>query len=76
MYIIELYLKLKQDYKLKQGFFKRFNKAKNLNVQSEEENEEKCNHIFIPIDSTGKILACKNCGMIYKLKKGEVNPFK
>lgn len=73
MYIVELFLKLKEDYKFKKGIFKKLNKAQSL---MNKEEEEKCNHIFIPIDSTGKILACKNCGMIYKLKEGEINPFK
>jgi len=29
----------------------------------------------VPIDSTGKILACSKCGELYKLKDGEINPF-
>ena len=66
MYIIELFLKLKEDYK-----------AAKLKKQPQidNENSEKCNHLFVPIDSTGRILACSKCGEIYKLKKGEVNPF-
>ncbi len=66
MYIIELFLKLKNDIKNK--------KTKNKISQNEE--IEKCDHLFVPIDSTGRILACSKCGEIYKLKKGEVNPFK
>ncbi len=69
MYIIELFLKLKKD--IKEGKFKK--RPKN---SPKEETIEKCNHIFVPIDSTGRILACSKCGEIYKLKKGEVNPFK
>ncbi len=65
MYIIELFFKLKNDIKNK--------KTKSKPLQKET---EKCNHLFVPIDSTGKILACSKCGEIYKLKKGEVNPFK
>ena len=67
MYIIELFLKLKDD--IKKGKFK---KPKNQPAKE----KEKCDHLFIPIDSTGRILACSKCGMIYKLKKNEVNPFK
>lgn len=63
MYIIELFLKLKDDIK------KRKKKQKIL------QEKEKCNHFFVPIDSTGRILACSKCGEIYKLKKGETNPF-
>ncbi len=66
MYIIELFLKIKDD--IKNGKFKKQPKK--------VEQIEKCDHLFVPIDSTGRILACSKCGMIYKLKKGEVNPFK
>lgn len=66
MYIIELFLKIKDDFK--NGRFKK--KTKNL------PEVEKCSHLFVPIDSTGKILACSNCGLVYKLKENEVNPFK
>ena len=66
MYIIELFLKLKQDIML--------NKYKK-SLKPVEEESEKCSHTFIPIDSTGRILACSKCGEIYKLKKDEVNPF-
>ena len=67
MYIIELFYKLIEDYK--SGKFEKKQKA-------EIEIPEKCEHLFVPIDSTGRILACSKCGEIYKLKKGEVNPFK
>ena len=66
MYIIELFLKLKEDFK--QGKFKR-------KLQSSINEQEKCSHLFVPIDSTKRVLACSKCGIIYKLKKGEVNPF-
>ena len=69
MYIVELFIKLMDD--IKSGKFKNF-KKKNEQLQDEV---EKCDHIFIPIDSTGRILACSKCGEIYKLKKGEINPF-
>ena len=66
MYIIELFYKLIKDYKV--GKFKK----KHL---PEQDETEKCEHLFVPIDSTGRILACSKCGEIYKLKKGEINPF-
>lgn len=28
--------------------------------------EEECNHVFLPIDSTKKILACSKCGILIK----------
>ena len=67
MYIIELFFKIIND--IKQGKFKK-NKLEEKNLEI-----EKCNHIFIPIDSTGKILACSKCGEIYKPRKNENNPF-
>ena len=66
MYIVELFFKLKED--IKAGKFK-----KKPQIKSDE--AEECSHLFVPIDSTGRILACSKCGEIYKLKKGEVNPF-
>lgn len=66
MYIIELFYKLIEDYKA--GKFKK--KQKQLPQQA-----EKCDHLFVPIDSTKKILACSKCGEIYKIKKDEPNPF-
>ena len=66
MYIVELFLKLIDD--IKSGKFKKRSEAP-------AEEPEKCDHIFVPIDSTGRVLACTKCGEIYKLKKGEKNPF-
>ena len=68
MYIVELFLKLIEDFKFKKGIFQK------KEIKSPEE-VEKCDHIFVPVDSTGRILACSKCGEIYKLEKGEVNPF-
>ena len=65
MYIIELFFKLKNNFK----------NRKNKKIQQINYDEEKCNHFFVPIDSTGQILACSKCGEIYKLQKGEINPF-
>ncbi len=66
MYIIELILKIKDDFK--KGKFKK---------QKKELPEiEKCDHLFLPIDSTGKVLACSKCGAVVKTKNKQVNPFK
>ncbi len=73
MYIIELFFKIKESFK------KRKVKENTENEDSDDslyDNENACDHLFVPIDSTGRILACSKCGMIYKLKKNEVNPFK
>ena len=66
MYIIELLIKLKNDIKM--GKFKK-------SPINQVEDVEICDHFFVPIDSTGRVLACSKCGELYKLKKGEVNPF-
>lgn len=66
MYIIELFLKLKKDFEAR-----KFKKQINKDI----DNIEKCSHLFVPIDSTGRVLACSKCGEIYKLKDGQINPF-
>lgn len=33
---------------------------------------ENCEHVFMPIDSTGEILACSKCGLVKK--KSELHP--
>ena len=33
-----------------------------------EEDYESCEHIFMPIDSNGDILACRNCGLVVNRK--------
>lgn len=64
MYIIELIYK--------KFFEKKTQKAPpdleaaNLNVQDELEDVNTCKHIFLPIDSTKKILACSKCGFVVK----------
>lgn len=40
-------------------------------VQDEEISEfdsENCEHVFLPIDSTGETLACSKCGLVVKRK--------
>ncbi|MBQ7286855.1 MAG: hypothetical protein IJW73_03750 [Candidatus Gastranaerophilales bacterium] len=64
MYIIELFFKIKNDLKKK--------KFKKQAVNGLE--IEKCDHLFIPIDSTKKILACSKCGAIHKVEE-DSNPF-
>ena len=33
---------------------------------------ENCKHLFMPIDSTGEILACSKCGQV--IKRSELKP--
>ena len=39
-----------------------------LKQDSLEEDEENCNHEFMPVDSTGETLACIKCGFIVQRK--------
>jgi hypothetical protein len=34
----------------------------------ENSQEELCEHVFMPVDSTSEILACTKCGLIVKQK--------
>ncbi len=68
MYIIEKLIKIYQKY---------INKERAINIPSMEDNPEledvlTCEHNFMPIDSTGQILACSKCGYLVnksRLKK-------
>ena len=64
MYIIELIYKLLTKRK----------KKKTL-VDIEEKEYVKCEHLFLPLDSTKKYLACTKCGLVIK-KEDEKNFFK
>jgi hypothetical protein len=47
--------------------YKKFFAKKNDFIKQEtlpEPEQERCEHVFMPIDSTGEILACRNCGAI------------
>ena len=66
MYIIELLFKIKNDFKNKEGIF--------APKKQEEKEVEKCFHTLIPIDSTGKILACSKCGFLIEPAKRGGNP--
>lgn len=61
MYIIELIVKM-----IKQ--------RGNVEPHLAEEIPETCEHIFLPIDSTKKILACSKCGMVIKPENLNVKP--
>lgn len=74
MYIIELISVLTK--KIKNRDFKFLEKkpqALDINEQ-----EEKCEHIFVPIDSTKKVPACSKCGYLVKVDLRKIkksNPF-
>lgn len=48
-------------YKLIVDFIQKRNKK-----EVEAPESEVCDHVFLPIDSTKKILACSKCGMLIK----------
>ena len=61
MYIFEIIIK-----KIMQKRQPLQEEAENLDVQ--DENEE-CEHFFLPIDSTADYLACNKCGFVVKNDK-------
>lgn len=71
MYIFELIAKIIKNQKTPKEKFK-------LLDTPETDDEQICNHVFLPIDSTGETLACTKCGMIIKndsTKYKPKNPF-
>ena len=59
MYFIELLVK---------KFCKKQSNDESYNPLGDETEQdyEKCEHIFMPIDSTGEVLSCRNCGLVVK----------
>ena len=57
MYIIELLLKRWNERNIKRVVQRK---------QNIPPDYDKCDHTFMPIDSTGKIFACSKCGEILK----------
>lgn len=69
MYIVEKIIKI---------YFKLTNKSSNYQVRTYEDSQEvddfvTCKHNFMPIDSTGKILACSKCGYVVKKNRLKKN---
>lgn len=70
MYFIELLVK----YFKKDRFMEVMNEHEEKNALNpleeipEVENDDDCEHIFMPIDSTGEILACSKCGLVVNRK--------
>ncbi len=57
MYIFEL------AYKIVQKLSQRGKKE-----EEKPSEEEKCEHVFLPVDSTKEILACTKCGELIKAR--------
>jgi len=62
MYIIEFILDKFLKNKKEKEYYNPLNSA------DEESEDENCEHIFMPIDSTGETLACRNCGLVVSRK--------
>ena len=69
MYIVEKIIKLYLKY-----FKKEINSPNYLNVENNQQIDfVTCKHNFMPIDSTGKILACSKCGYVVTEKRLKKN---
>lgn len=67
MYLIELlvkYLKKDRVVEILDEHDKNtaLNPLEDLDVNKDESSE--CEHIFMPIDSSGEVLACSKCGLV------------
>ena len=71
MYIFELIAKIIKNKKTPK-------ESPAVSDTPDNNDEQNCSHIFLPIDSTGETLACTKCGMIIKndsTKYKPKNPF-
>ena len=74
MYIIELFIKWLNKNKRTESVNpeKTFKEGVNINREGEitkepiEDEALNCEHNFMPIDSTGLVLACTKCGFVIK----------
>lgn len=68
MYIFELINKVLEENRKK--------RAEAAQESESDTTDEKCEHIFSPVDSTGETLACSKCGLVVKkMKKNKINLF-
>ena len=68
MYFIELLVKKLRKKKKDENSF-------NPLEQENFEDEEHCEHIFMPIDSSGETFACSKCGLVIDKKTYERRNF-
>lgn len=47
---------------------KKYESQRRYDPFAQEDAEEDCEHIFLPVDSTGEILACSKCGLVVNKK--------
>lgn len=63
MYLFELIVKWINPNK-KYNFRRKYDPFE----QDDIENSDDCEHVFLPIDSTGETLACSKCGLVVNKK--------
>ncbi len=68
MYIIEKLIKLYNKYKRKKSIYNIPIETNRIDIQPDIVT---CRHTFMPVDSTGNILACTKCGYLITRKKLE-----
>lgn len=66
MYIIELFIKWLNKNKRGEGANPNNIYAAKDTLKEEQDEALTCNHSFMPVDSTGKVLACIKCGFVVK----------
>lgn len=64
MYIIELIIKFINKRKHK-------NNVSYYTNQTNNPEEETCEHVFRPVDSTGQVLACIKCGFVVNMNDNQ-----
>lgn len=62
MYIFEL---LAQIFKKKENL----NTYNPLDIEENMEDDENCEHLFLPLDSSNTMFACKYCGLVVPKEK-------
>lgn len=68
MYLLELVVKL---------FKKSEKQTPDFDPFVVEEDDTQCEHIFLPVDSSGEVLACSKCGLVVNKKDlKDINIFK
>lgn len=53
---------------------KKKSKPKTYAEEVIEAESDSCEHVFLPIDSTKKILACSKCGLVINKDKSPAKP--
>lgn len=69
MYFVEILSKILNNKNLLSKFIKPEKQ------EDFDNNQENCEHMFVPIDSTGKVFACIHCGLVLNEKPKNLNFF-